>query len=182
MIRSVCLFCGSRNGLNSRYREEADALGRLLAKNGMELVYGGGHVGLMGTAADACLQAGGRVTGVIPQGLFDREVAHESLTVLHITDTMHARKAKMETLSDAFIAMPGGFGTLDELCEIITWSQLGIHKKPVLLMNTDGFWNGFMTFIDTAVKDGFIPRENLELFRVVATAEEAVATLKTFNG
>lgn len=181
MIRSVCLFCGSRDGMNPRFREEAATLGSLLARNGLALIYGGGHVGLMGTAADAALRAGGRVVGVIPQGLFDREVAHESLTELLVTDGMHSRKAKMETLSDAFVAMPGGFGTLDELCEIITWSQLGIHRKPVLLMNTDGFWDGFLKFIDAAVRDGFIPRDNLELFRVVATADEAVTMLTNWR-
>lgn len=181
MIRSVCLFCGSRDGANPRYREEAMALGASLAKNGMTLVYGGGHVGLMGMAADAALKNQGRVVGVIPQGLFDREVAHGSLTELLVTDGMHSRKAKMETLSDAFVAMPGGFGTLDELCEIITWSQLGIHRKPVLLMNTDGFWDGFLKFIDIAVKEGFIPSDNLELFRVVATADEAVTLLKNWR-
>ncbi|MCM2281668.1 MAG: TIGR00730 family Rossman fold protein, partial [Bdellovibrionaceae bacterium] len=127
----VCVYCGSNHGARPEYTQTAQSLGRLIAEAGTALVYGGGNVGLMGVAADAVLNAGGRVIGVIPQSLLDREVAHLNVTELKVVQTMHERKALMETLSDAFIAMPGGFGTLDELFEILTWSQLGIHDKPI---------------------------------------------------
>lgn len=178
MIRSVCIFCGSRPGKNPLYTEQAQELGKLLAANQIQLVYGGGHVGLMGTSADSCLGADGEVIGVIPQSLVDREMAHDGVTKLHITKNMHERKALMADLSDAFIALPGGYGTLDELCEIITWAQLGIHAKPVLLLNTDGFYDGFLKFIETAMQEGFIPAENKRLLQVVQTPQEALEILK----
>lgn len=177
-MKSVCVFCGSRFGKNPRFLEDAEKLGQLLGRSGVELVYGGGHVGLMGAIADAVLQAGGAVTGVIPQGLFDREVAHTGLSRLEITADMHTRKALMAQRAEAFIAMPGGFGTLDELCEIITWAQLGLHSKPIILLDTDGFWSGFLNFVKTCVDQGFIVETGL--FVVVRTPEEALALLKSY--
>jgi hypothetical protein len=174
MIRSLCLFCGARNGENPLYRAEAIRSGELLADQQITLVFGGGHVGLMGAAADAVLAKGGRVTGVIPQSLVDREVAHSGLTTLHITQTMHERKALMANISDAFVALPGGFGTLDELCEIITWAQLGIHQKRIFVLNTARYFDGFLHFVKTAIEEGFIPLENLDLLEICSTPEEVV--------
>ncbi|MBX2989083.1 MAG: TIGR00730 family Rossman fold protein [Bdellovibrionaceae bacterium] len=176
-MKAVCLFCGARPGNDPRFVAEAQVFGRGLAQAGLRLVYGGGHVGLMGLAADAALAAGGEVIGVIPQALVDREVAHERVTKLHVTRNMHERKALMADLSDAFVALPGGFGTLDELCEIITWAQLGLHAKPIILLNTAGFYDGFLEFIRTAADSGFIAAEHLQLFRVAKTPEEVLRAL-----
>jgi uncharacterized protein (TIGR00730 family) len=138
-------------------------MGHCLAERGIELVYGGGAVGLMGILADAVMDAGGSVTGVIPQGLFSREVAHDRLTRLHQTATMHERKALMYELSDAFIALPGGLGTLDELFETLTWAQIGLHAKPVGLLDVNGYFDGLMAFLDHAMGQGFVRGANLEL-------------------
>lgn len=155
-IRSVCVFCGSGTGRDPRYAEVARATGRQLAERGLRLVYGGGRVGLMGIVADAALAAGGAVTGVIPQLLVTREVEHRGLTELHEVDSMHTRKALMERLSDAFLVLPGGFGTLDELCEILTWSQLGLHDKPIGLVNSRGYYDGLLAFFDHATQERFV--------------------------
>src|SRR6266481_626511 len=138
MLRAVCVFCGSSFGRRAEYREAAEELGRLLARRGISLVYGGGNVGLMGVIADACLGAGGRVVGVMPRSMVDREIAHLGLTELHVVESMHERKALMADLSDAFIALPGGYGTLEEFAEVVTWSQLGIQVKPCGLLNVEG--------------------------------------------
>lgn len=172
MIRAVCLFCGSRQGKNPKFKIAAQALGQGLASRGMRLVYGGGHVGLMGVAADAALAEGGEVIGIMPQGLVDAEVAHGGLTVLHVTKTMHERKALMEQLSDAFVALPGGFGTLDELCEIITWAQLRLHSKPVFLLNEAGYFDAFLQFLRHSVDEGFITENCMRLFRPVSSVTE----------
>jgi uncharacterized protein (TIGR00730 family) len=152
----IALFCGSRAGADPAYAEAAAALGRVLARRGCELVYGGAHVGLMGIAADAALAHGGRVTGVIPASMVERELAHRGLTDLRIVGSMHERKALMASLADAFLVMPGGVGTLDELCEILTWAQLGLHGKPVGLLDVRDYWRGFLAFLDTAVAEGFL--------------------------
>ena len=152
----VCVFCGSRTGERTVHADAAGALGALLAARGLGLVYGGGNIGLMGRIADAALAGGGDVTGVIPQHLLDREVAHTGLTALHVVDTMHARKALMAQLSDIFIAAPGGFGTLDELCEILTWAQLGLHRKPCGLLNVSGYFDPLLAMFDHAVQEGFL--------------------------
>jgi uncharacterized protein (TIGR00730 family) len=152
----IAVFCGSRGGADPAYAEAAAALGRLLASRGCELVYGGAHVGLMGVVADAVLGGGGRVTGVIPASMVDRELAHRGVTDLRIVGSMHERKALMASLADAFLVLPGGMGTLDELCEILTWAQLGIHAKPVGLLEVRDYWRGFLTFLDTAVAEGFL--------------------------
>jgi hypothetical protein len=152
----ICIFCGSAQGRLPVYREVATATGRRLAQRGIGLVYGGGNVGLMGAAADAALAAGGEVIGIIPRRLADREAAHEGLSALHVVDTMHERKALMTELSDAFLTLPGGFGTLDELFEAITWRQLGFHDKPCGILDVDGYFEGLLRFIDRAVADGFV--------------------------
>ena len=155
-MKRVCVFCGSSVGNRSVYRDVAEAMGMALAKKGIALVYGGGHVGLMGVVADACLAAGGKVIGVIPQALADREIAHARLTELHVVDSMHTRKAMMADLSDAFIAMPGGVGTFEEFFEAVTWTQLGLHRKPCGLLNAGEFYTPLAAFIDQAVSEGFI--------------------------
>ena len=155
-MKRVCVYCGSSTGNQSVYREAAEAMGSTLAAKGIGLVYGGGNVGLMGLVADAALAGGGEVIGVIPQSLADREIAHAGVTDLRIVDSMHTRKALMADLSDAFIAMPGGFGTFEEFFEAVTWTQLGVHRKPCGLLNAGGFYTPLAVFIDQAVTEGFI--------------------------
>jgi uncharacterized protein (TIGR00730 family) len=159
VIRSIAVFCGSSTGGPGGYAAAAREVGRELGRRGLELVYGGGRVGLMGVVADACLQAGGRVTGVIPQALADREVAHLHLSTLHVVASMHERKALMAQLSDAFLALPGGYGTWDELFEALTWTQLGIQHKPCGLLNVAGYYDPMIAMIDRAFADGFIRPE-----------------------
>jgi len=155
-MRRVCVFCGSSVGRQPAYVEAAKAMGALLAKRGIGLVYGGGNVGLMGVIADAVLERGGEVIGVIPQALANREIAHTGVTALHIVDSMHTRKAMMAELSDAFVAMPGGVGTFEEFFEAVTWTQLGLQRKPCGLLNVNGFYSPLSAFIDQAVTEGFI--------------------------
>ena len=155
-MKRICVFCGSSVGRQSVYRDAAAAMGSLLASRGLGLVYGGGNVGLMGVIADAVLAGGGEVIGVIPRALADREIAHSHVTDLRIVDSMHTRKAMMADLADAFIAMPGGVGTFEEFFEAVTWTQLGVHRKPCALLNTAGFYTPLAAFIDQAVTEGFI--------------------------
>lgn len=162
-VKSVCIFCGSSIGAQDAYRDDAIRIGELLAERGLRMVYGGGKVGLMGVAADAALRAGGEVLGIIPESLMLKEVGHGSLTELVVTKTMHERKAAMADASDAFIALPGGFGTFDELCEILTWAQLGIHQKPIGLLNTLGFFSQLTTFFDFVMDQGFLRPEHRSL-------------------
>jgi len=163
MLRSLAVFCGSSFGAASAYREAAREVGRLLGLRAVTLVYGGGHVGLMGVVADACLSAGGRVIGVIPQALADKEVAHRGLSELRIVGSMHERKAVMAELSDAFLALPGGYGTWDELFEALTWSQLGIQNKVCGLLNVDGYYDSLIAMADRAAAEGFIRGRYREL-------------------
>jgi hypothetical protein len=163
VLQRICVFCGSSFGSQPAYREAAETVGRLLCRRGIELVYGGGNVGLMGAMADACLDGGGRVIGVIPQALFDKEVAHLGLTELRVVNSMHERKALMADLSDAFLALPGGYGTWDEFCEVLTWSQLGIQRKACALLNVNGYYDPFLEFADRAVSEGFLKDVNREL-------------------
>jgi uncharacterized protein (TIGR00730 family) len=156
VIRSVCVFCGSSAGNDSRFAQAASEFGALLAREGTTLVYGGGHVGLMGILADAVLANGGKVVGVIPRALWDREVGHRNLTELHVVETMHERKAMMASLADAFVALPGGLGTLEEIFEVWTWAQLGIHDKPVGFLDVDGFYAPLLAFLDHGVDAGFV--------------------------
>lgn len=151
----VCVYCGSRSGHGTRFAEQARAFGGVLVQRGLGLVYGGSRLGLMGAVADAVLAAGGRAIGVMPRTLIERERAHTQLTDLVVTDSMHARKAKMEALSDAFVALPGGIGTLDEFAEIWTWAQLGLHDKPFGLLNMDGYYDPLIAFFDRTVEAGF---------------------------
>jgi hypothetical protein len=153
---SVCVFCASSSGAQPIFLEDAKALGRAIAQRGWHLVYGGAEVGLMGALADAALAHGGAVTGVIPHAMVSREIAHRGLTNLIEVSSMHERKAEMARLADAFLVLPGGLGTLDELCEILTWSLLGIHDKPIVLVNTAGYWNAFLAMLDAAVAAGFL--------------------------
>jgi uncharacterized protein (TIGR00730 family) len=167
-LHAVCVFTGSSIGRRDEYKAAAVALGRDLAARGLTLVYGGGNVGLMGIIADAVLASGGDVIGVIPESLKRREVAHETLTTLHVVDTMHERKAKMAELSDGFIAMPGGLGTLEELFEVLTWAQLGIHDKPCGLLNVDGYYDGLIAFVDKQVEERFVMQAHRDMIYVEA--------------
>jgi uncharacterized protein (TIGR00730 family) len=159
----LCVFCGSRGGTRPSYLRDARALGQTLAERGIGLVYGGAHVGLMGAVADAAMAHGGEVIGVIPQALVAREVAHRGLTELHVVDTMHQRKAKMAELSDGFVALPGGLGTLEELFEVVTWAMLAIHRKPIGVLDTDGYWGSLFTFLTRAANEGFVDAAHLAL-------------------
>lgn len=156
MINSICVYCGSSSRAAEHYLQAARATGEAIAARGLTLVYGGARVGLMGVVADTVLERGGRVTGVIPRALVDKEVAHPGLTVQHVVESMHDRKALMSELADGFLALPGGFGTLDELFEMLTWAQLGFHAKPIGLLNTAGYFDGLLAFCDRAVQDGFV--------------------------
>jgi uncharacterized protein (TIGR00730 family) len=171
--RSVCVFCASSNGVDPIFLEAAKALGQAIAERGWQLVYGGAHVGLMGAMADAALARGGRVTGVIPRALVEREIAYRGLTELVETDTMHERKAEMARRADAFLVLPGGLGTLDEMCEMLTWSLLGIHQKPVVLINIVGYWDAFLGMLDAAAAAGFLRSAHRALSLVAPDAGEA---------
>jgi uncharacterized protein (TIGR00730 family) len=163
VIESLCVFCGSSGGNRPAYVETARVVGELLAYRNIVLVYGGGKVGLMGALADACLGAGGKVVGIIPQALAEKEIAHAALTELRVVGTMHERKAMMADRADAFLALPGGFGTWDEFCEILTWSQLGLQRKACGMLNIEGYYDAFLTMSDRAEQDGFIRREHREM-------------------
>jgi len=162
-FKRVCVYCGSNGGSRPAYARAARDLGTLLARHGLELVYGGGRVGLMGTLADAVLAAGGHVIGVIPESLVAREVGHLGLSDLRVVGSMHERKALMVELADAFIALPGGFGTLEEFCEVLTWAQLGLHRKPHGLLNIEGFYDPLLSFFDHAAAEHFIRPIHREL-------------------
>jgi hypothetical protein len=159
-MKSVCIFCGSSTGTQGVFAEAARALGSAVAEQGFRLVYGGGSRGLMGTLADAALAKKGEVVGVITRHLVDRELAHSGLSELQIVEDMHSRKAAMAALADSFVAMPGGFGTLEEMLEVLSWSQLGLHDKPVAFLEVDGFWQPLLTFFDHQVEAGFLPGES----------------------
>ena len=171
----ICVFCGSSVGANPKYLAEAKSLGQQMAGGGWGLVYGGTSVGLMGGAtADAALSGGAEVIGVLPQALQDREIAYRDLRKLHLVGSMHERKALMASLSDAFIALPGGYGTLDEFFEIVTWAQLNIHSKPCVLINTDGYYDFLLRFLDHAAREEFVRPANLRLVQVARDSAEAL--------
>ena len=178
MIRRICVFCGSNKGASGDYVDAARALGTLFAKEGIALVYGGGSVGLMGELADSVLASGGEVIGVIPHALWAREVGHRGLTDLRIVDTMHERKAMMADLSDAFIALPGGLGTLEEIFEVWTWAQLGLHQKPLGFLDVNGYYAPLMQFLDRAVRERFVKEEHRTVAMVSSDAE---ALLRRFD-
>jgi len=168
----VCLFCGSNSGTRPAYAQAAADFGRALAARGMTLVYGGGSIGLMKIAAESALAAQGKVIGVITEELMVREVGHAGLTELTVVPTMHERKARMAALADAFVALPGGFGTFDEFCEMATWDQLGIHSKPLVMVNVEGYFDGFLAQIDRGVADGFLKPAHRTMVEVVSSVEE----------
>jgi len=170
----VTVYCGSSVGNNPAFQAEARALGVAIAATGLGMVYGGASVGLMGAVADAALAGGAEVIGVLPEVLAGREIAHEGLSSLELVATMHDRKARMVELADAFVVLPGGYGTLEELLEAVTWAQLGLHAKPCILINTAGYWNGLLRFLDSAVEAGLLKPGNRALLQVATDAEEAV--------
>ena len=172
-LKRICVFCGSSSGARPAYTEAAVGLGRLLAARGIGLVYGGSHLGLMGTIADAVMAAGGAVTGVMPRLLVEKEAAHTGLPDLRVVESMHERKALMADLADGFIALPGGFGTLEEFCEVLTWSQLGVHGKPCGLLNVAGFYAPLLALLDHAVAERFLKPRN----RALAIADDNAARL-----
>ncbi len=165
-MKRVCVFCGSSNGTHPRYQEVAKAMGEELVRRGLGLVYGAGNIGLMSVIAETVLARQGEVQGVIPEFMVEKELARQDLTTLHIVGSMHERKALMADLSDAFIALPGGYGTLEEFCEMITWHQLRIHQKPCGLLNADGFFDALLLFVDHQVEEGFVTQENRNLIHI----------------
>lgn len=176
-VRSVCVYCGAAANVAERYRASARRLGTLLAERGLELVYGGGRVGLMGLLADAALRAGGRVVGIIPTHLEALEVEHTALTELVVVDSMHTRKHRMFERADAFVVLPGGLGTLDETFEIITWKQLALHDKPIVLVDDGGYWTPLLALIDHLIAEGFTREQHRRLFRVVDTVDDVPTAL-----
>lgn len=175
------MYCGSNYGAREDYTRAATHLGAFLARSGRRLVYGGGKVGLMGVVADSVLANGGEVIGVLPQALMTKELAHTGLTKLHVVGTMHDRKALMAELSDAFVAMPGGLGTLEELFEIWTWTQLGLHQKPIGLLNVSGFYDPLVTFLDSLVRERFVRPDNIEALAVSSDPEALIAAMSVLK-
>ena len=176
-MQKFCVFCGSNPGGEPAYTEAAVSVGRLIASRGGRLVYGGGRVGLMGSVANAALEAGGEVIGVMPRSLVEKEIAHNGLTKLHIVESMHERKALMEKLSDAFLLLPGGFGSWDEFSEIVTWAQLGIHAKPCGILNVAGYYDPFLAQIDRAVAEGFVRPAHRNIVLVASDAGTLLSRL-----
>ena len=177
--RNICVYCGSSDGNRPEYRAVAAELGVAMAQADIGLVYGGACVGLMGAVADAVLAAGGRAVGFIPRQLMEREVAHHGLTELHVVETMHERKHGMAALADAFLALPGGYGTFDELCEILGWAQLGIHAKPVLILNQGGYYDPLLAMLDRAVEEGFLKLHNRQAAMQAATVDAAMQAIQS---
>lgn len=180
-LRSICVFCGASTGANPVYREAAIKLGQHLAQHNIRLVYGGGAVGLMGVVADAAMAAGGEVIGIIPQSLKRAEVGHQGLTRLEVVDGMHARKARMAELSDAFIALPGGLGTLEELFEVWTWAQLGYHNKPLGLLDVKGFYSKLGDFLDQLVEEQFVRANHRAMLQLSETPGELLKLLQNWQ-
>ncbi|MBX5442347.1 MAG: TIGR00730 family Rossman fold protein [Solirubrobacteraceae bacterium] len=180
-VNSVCVYAGSSAGRLPAYAQAAAELGALLARRGIHVVYGGGDVGLMGVLADAALAAGGRVTGIIPRTLLRREVGHGSLTELVVVETMHERKHEMARRADAFVALPGGIGTVEELVEALTWTQLGVHRKPCALLNAGGYWTPLIGFLDHAVDEGFLPPRHRAMLVAADTAEAVLAAIERWE-
>ena len=180
-VQRACVFCGSSPGARPVYTEAAEDFGMLLVQNGITLVFGGATVGLMGRLADTVVSEGGEAIGVIPQALVDREIAHLGLTDLHVVETMHERKQRMADLSDAFVALPGGLGTLDELFEIYTWAQLGMHEKPIGILNVEGYFDGLAGFLEHAVAERFVREEHREMLIVEDEPAPMLERLKNFD-
>ena len=180
-MKNICVYCGANLGNTPNFAEVAASVGKLLANEGIGLVYGGGAVGLMNTVARSALDAGGEVIGVIPEALMNLELARTDLTSLHVTADMHTRKAKMAELSDGFIALPGGFGTLDELFEMITWGQLGFHKKPIALLNMDGFYDPLLKMVEHMSESGFVREQHRGLFVEGTTPANTLAAMRAWQ-
>jgi uncharacterized protein (TIGR00730 family) len=180
-VRSLCVFCGSSQGKDPVFAEHARQMGQALARQNLTLVFGGGHIGLMGVIADAVLEAGGKAIGVIPRMLVEKELAHTRLTELHVVETMHHRKALMANLSDGFAALPGGVGTADELFEIITWAQLGLHCKPVGLLNTAGYFDPLLSWIERMTEEAFLRPSDRDLLQVSDTCDDLLERLQAFR-
>lgn len=178
-IASLCVFCGSKTGVAPEYRQAAEDLGRIMASRGIRLVYGGGRIGLMGVVAGTMLAQGGKVTGVIPQFLKDMEVENRDVSELVVTNSMHERKQRMFALSDAFVCLPGGLGTVDETIEIVTWKQLRLHDKPIVILNVNGYWNDLIELVEAAIRGGFAHPAVSELFSVVTRVEDIFAALES---
>ena len=176
-VSTVCVYLGSSSRCEDIHKTTAHAFGQLMAKAGMTLVYGGGRVGLMGILADSVLEAGGKVIGIIPEHISKREVQHRELTELHVVDSMHTRKQMMVSKSDAFVVLPGGIGTLDELCEVMTWKQLGIHDKPIVIANVQGYWTPFLQMIDSVIAGKFMRDEDRRLITEVTDIADVIKTL-----
>lgn len=180
-MKRICVFCGSNSGIDPIYLETAEKVGKFLVSENIELVYGGGRVGLMGKIADTVMENGGKVIGVIPHDLSAKEIAHQNLTELHIVDSMHERKAMMAELADGFIALPGGVGTFEEFCEIVTWAQLGIHTKPCALMNVGGFYDAFIAMFDHSMNQGFIRPQHRALILVESEIGKLFQLMKEYR-
>ncbi len=180
-MRALCVFCGANFGRRPAYREAAQRLGDLLAHRGITLVYGGGNVGLMGALADAALAGGGRVIGVIPRALVEKEIAHQGLSEMRVVGSMHERKAMMADLADAFLTLPGGFGTWDEFCEALTWSQLGLQTKACAFLNVEGYYDALLALTERAAEDGFIRSEHRELLLVGDDVAELLDRLRDYE-
>jgi len=176
-ITSICVYCGASGGVEKRFLDAAADTGRAAARRGWKIVFGGGHVGLMGAMADAALAAGGVVEGVIPQALMDRELGHAGVSRLHVVKSMHARKEKMFDLADAFLALPGGIGTLDETIEVLTWKQLGFHDKPIAILDLGGYWAPLFALIEEVIARGFAPAATAKLYHAAPTVEAAFEAL-----
>jgi uncharacterized protein (TIGR00730 family) len=177
VIASLCVYCGSSGGRDPKHRAVARLLGEAIAVRGIRLVYGGSHLGLMGELAESVLLHGGQVTGIVPELLVEKEAAHRGLNDLRVVGSMHERKALMAALSDGFVAMPGGYGTLDELCEMLTWAQIGSHQKPIVLLNSDGYFDHLLRFLEHAVVEGFLRDSHFQLLRVATCVPEVFAAL-----
>ena len=180
-VRSICVYCGSRPGASPEFVAQAKVLGHAMVEAGITLVFGAGSIGIMGAVADAVLEAGGEAIGVIPRGLHRAEITHPNLTELYMVETMHERKAKMIELSDAFVAAPGGFGTLEELFEVLTWGQLGIHAKPIGLYNTEGYWNPLLRMLDHCLEQRFIDPFQRELVLEAETPATLFEALQAYE-
>jgi uncharacterized protein (TIGR00730 family) len=178
MLKTVCVYCGASMRVSAHYLEAATQVGTELAKNDLTVVYGGGRMGLMGNVADAALAAGGKVIGIIPQHLQDREERHDDLTELHVVASMHERKQLMVMRSDAFVILPGGYGTLDEAFEILTWKQLGLHNKPIIFVNINSFWSPLKDFKEKLLAENFIKADDLGLFSFAESVDQIVPQLK----
>jgi uncharacterized protein (TIGR00730 family) len=176
-IKSVCVYCGSASKVDERYKAHAADLGKRLAEQGLNLIYGGGRVGLMGITADAALNAGGKVVGIIPAHIQEMEVEHHGLTELHVVDSMHTRKRMMAERADAYVVLPGGFGTLDETFEIITWKRLGLHNKPIILLDDNGFWQPLLKLLEHLIDTGFALPRDRGLYKVANTLDEVMQLL-----